>query len=300
MDFLHMLEKIRNPIVDNLMLAVTSFGEETALLVIALIVFWCVNKRHGYYIMSVGFIGSITNQFMKLSFRIPRPWVRDPSLTAVEGAVEGAGGYSFPSGHTQTAVGLLGAVAVTTRRHWLCGISMLGAVLVGFSRMYLGVHTPEDVLVGAVQSVLLLLILYPLIYGQEGKRIPWVLGTQILLAAAYLVYVELLDPAGLDAHNYESGLKNAYTFIGCTIGLLVVWFADRKLNFSTDALWWGQLLKVGLGLLVVLAVKEGMRIPLEALCGGHMIARAIRYFLIVVVAGVIWPLTFRFVPKENS
>jgi uncharacterized membrane protein len=145
-----------------------------------------------------------------------------------------------------------------------------------------------------------LLILYPLIYGQEGKRIPWVLGAQILLAAAYLVYVELLDPAGLDAHNYESGLKNAYTFIGCTIGLLVVWFADRKLNFSTDALWWGQLLKVGLGLLVVLAVKEGMRIPLEALCGGHMIARAIRYFLIVVVAGLVWPLTFRFVPKENS
>lgn len=300
MDFLHMLEKIRNPIVDNLMLAVTSFGEETALLVIALIVFWCVNKRHGYYIMSVGFIGSITNQFMKLWFRIPRPWVRDPSLTAVEGSVEGAGGYSFPSGHTQTAVGLLGAVAVTTRRRWLCGISMLGAVLVGFSRMYLGVHTPADVLVGAAQSVLLLLVLHPLIYGQDGKRIPWVLTAQILIATSYLIYVELLDPRGLDVHNYESGLKNAYTFMGCTIGLLVVWFVDRKLNFSTDALWWGQLLKVGLGLIVVLGVKEGLRAPLEALCNGHLIARAIRYFLIVVVAGIVWPMTFRFVPKETK
>ena len=300
MEFLHMLENIRFPVLDQLMLAVTTFGEETALLVIALIVFWCVNKNHGYYIMSVGFIGSITNQFMKLWFRIPRPWVRDPSLMAVEGAVEGAGGYSFPSGHTQTAVGLLGAVAVTTRRRWLSGLSILGAVLVGFSRMYLGVHTPADVLVGGVQSVLLLLVLHPLIYGKEGKRIPWVLIAQILLASAYLVYVELLDPADLDAHNYESGMKNAYTFIGCTIGLLIVWLADRKINFSTDALWWAQLLKIGLGLAIVLAVKEGMRTPLEMLCSGHLIARSIRYFLIVIVAGVVWPLTFRFFPKENT
>lgn len=300
MELLHMLEGIRASWLDKLMLAVTTFGEETALLVIALIVFWCVNKRHGYYIMSVGFIGSITNQFMKLCFRIPRPWVRDPSLTAVEGAVEGAGGYSFPSGHTQTAVGLLGAVAVTTRRRWLCALSMFGAVLVGFSRMYLGVHTPADVLIGAAQSVLLLLVLYPLIYGRDGKGIPWVLGAQIILAAAYLVYAELLDPATLDAHNYESGMKNAYTFIGCTIGLLVVWLVDRKLDFSTDAIWWGQLLKVGLGLLAVLAVKEGLRAPLDALCGGHLIARSIRYFLIVVMAGIVWPLTFRFVPKENA
>ena len=300
MEFLHMLEKIRVPLIDQFMLAITTFGEETALLVIALIVFWCIDKRNGYYIMSVGFIGSITNQFMKLWFRIPRPWVRDPSLTVVEGSVEGAGGYSFPSGHTQTAVGLLGAVAVTTRRRWLCGLSMLGAILVGFSRMYLGVHTPADVLVGAAQSVLLLLVLHPLIYGHNGKRIPWVLASQILIAASYLIYVELLDTTGLDAHNYESGLKNAYTFIGCTIGLLVVWTADQKLRFSTDALWWGQLLKVGLGLIIVLAVKEGLRAPLEALCNGHMIARAIRYFLIVVVAGIVWPLTFRFVPKEKK
>ena len=300
MDFLHMLQNIRFSLLDSFMLAITTFGEETALLVIALVVFWCGNKRHGYYIMSVGFIGSITNQFMKLLFRVPRPWVRDPSLTAVEGAVEGAGGYSFPSGHTQTAVGLLGAVAVTTKRRWLCGLCMLGAILVGFSRMYLGVHTPADVLVGAVQSVFLLLVLHPLIFDHNGKYIPWVLVAQILVAMGYLVYVELLDPSSLDAHNYESGVKNAYTLIGCTVGLTVVWFADRKLDFSTDAIWWGQFLKVGLGLLVVLVVKEGMRAPLDFLCNGHLISRAIRYFLIVVVAGVVWPLTFCFVPKENA
>lgn len=300
MSFLKILEELRLPWLDKFMLAITTFGEETALLVVGLIVFWCVNKKHGYYIMSVGFIGSITNQFMKLLFRIPRPWVRDPSLTVVEGSVEGAGGYSFPSGHTQSAVGLLGAIAVTTRRQWLCALSILGAILVGFSRMYLGVHTPADVLVGAAQSVLILLVLYPLALKYDGKYLPWVLGAQILIALSYLIYVELLDPTGLDPHNYESGMKNAYTLIGCTIGLFVVWLADKKLDFKTEAVWWAQLIKVGLGLIVVLAVKEGMKAPLEFICNGHLISRAIRYFLIVVVAGIVWPLTFRFLPKENS
>lgn len=305
MEFLYLLEKIRVPGLNEFMLAITTLGEETALLVIALILFWCADKRHGYYTLAVGLLGTIANQFMKLLFRIPRPWVRDPGFTALEQAKEGAGGFSFPSGHTQTAVGVLGAVAATTRRRWLAVISILGAFLVGFSRMYLGVHTPADVAVGALQSLVLLAVMYPLIYKKDGKFIPWVLVAQILIAAFYTVYVEGLRPQLLTAdeaayHNIESGIKNAYTLLGCTTGLLAVWLADRKLNFDTKAIWWGQILKVVLGLIVVLAVKEGLRAPLDLLCDGHLISRAIRYFLIVVTAGVLWPLTFRFVPKEKA
>lgn len=305
MEFLYFLEKLRLPGLNEFMLAITTFGEETALLVIALIVFWCVDKRHGYYILGVGLLGTVANQFMKLLFKIPRPWVRDPNFTALEAAKEGAGGFSFPSGHTQSAVGLMGSVAVTTKRRWLsvCAISI--AVLVGFSRMYLGVHTPADVAVGALQSIILLAVMHPLVYKKEGKLIPWMLGAMILIAAAFTLYVEGLRPQLLTAdepsvHNIESGIKNAYTLLGCTTGLLVVWFADRKLNFDTKAIWWAQIYKTIIGLALVLAVKEGLRSPLEALCTGHMLSRAIRYFLIVITAGILWPLCFRFFPKEKK
>ena len=60
MDFLYLLEKIRVPILNELMLAVTELGGETPFLVIALIVFWCVNKRSGYYVLSVGFLGTLS------------------------------------------------------------------------------------------------------------------------------------------------------------------------------------------------------------------------------------------------
>ena len=305
MEFLYFLEKLRMPGLNEFMLAITTLGEETALLVIALIVFWCVDKRKGYYVLTVGLLGTVFNQFMKLLFRVPRPWIRDPNFTILEQAREGAGGFSFPSGHTQSAVGLFGSLAVTTKRRWLSILCIVLAVLVGFSRMYVGVHTPADVLVGTLQSVLLLALLHPLVFKKDGKFIPWLLGAMILISFVFLLYVESLraecfTAGDAIAHNIESGIKNAYTLLGCTTGLLVVWFADRKLNFSTDALWWAQLLKVGIGLILVLLVKEGMRAPLEAVFAGHMAARAVRYFLIVVVAGIVWPLSFKFFPKKES
>ncbi len=260
--------------------------------------------RRGYYVLTVGLLGTVFNQFMKLLFRVPRPWIRDPNFTILEQAREGAGGFSFPSGHTQTAVGLFGAIAVTTRRRWLCAVSILLAILVGFSRMYIGVHTPADVLAGAAQSVLLLLVLHPLVFKKDGKFIPWLLGGMILISVLFLGYVEGLSAECFAESDYydnvASGIKNAYTLLGCTAGLLAVWFADRKLNFSTDAVWWAQLLKIGIGLILVLAVKEGLRAPLEALFAGHLAARAVRYCLIVVVAGILWPLSFRLFPKKEE
>ena len=56
-------------------------------------------------------------------------------------------------------------------------------------------------------------------------------------------------------------------------------------------------MKVVLGLGLVLLVKEGLRSPLESIFAGHLAARAVRYFLIVLVAGILWPLTFRWFGK---
>lgn len=295
MGFLSLLEGIRFPLLTEFMLLITRLGEETAFLVIALIVFWCVDKYRGYYLLGVGLFGNLANQFLKITCRVPRPWVRDVNFAAVEEAKAAAGGYSFPSGHTQTAFGTFGAIAATTKRKWLAAVAVGIAVIVGFSRMYLGVHTPEDVLVGAGMALAMVWGFRFVTLGEGKKYIPVVFGVCLLLSGAFLAYVELFPfPADLDAHNYESAVKNAYTFLGCFAGVLVVYFADeKKLRFSTEAVWWAQLLKTVFGLAAVLLVKEGLRAPLEAVFGGHMIARALRYFLIVVVAGIVWPLSFR-------
>jgi len=294
MEFLYLLEKIRIPVLNEFMLLITQLGEETAFLVVALIVFWCVDKYKGYYVLGVGLMGTLASQFMKVLCKIPRPWVKDENFTILEQAREAADGYSFPSGHTQSAVGTFGAVAASEKKRAVAIICIVLAALVGFSRMYVGVHTPADVLVGAGLSVVLILILRPLMLGKKRLIAPvyWVM---LGLSVAFMLFMEFYpNPETLDSHNYESALKNAYTLLGCSAGVLVIYFVDeKKLHFTNEAVWWAQILKVVLGLLVVLAVKEGMRTPLEALFGGHMAARAVRYFLVVLAAGSLWPLTFK-------
>lgn len=297
MEFLYLLEKLRMPGLDEFMLMITRLGEETAFLVLALIFFWCVDKKRGYLLMSVGFIGTMANQFMKLWFRIPRPWVLDPEFTILEQAKEAAAGYSFPSGHTTSAVGTFGSIAATAKRKWSTWLCILLAVLVGFSRMYIGVHTPLDVMVGALTSLVLILALRRIVL--ENRHMLWVLRGMMVMAIGLLMFVTLYPfPDDVDSHNLASGLKNAYTMVGSVAGVGFVYLMEKKyVNFPTGAVWWAQILKAVLGFGLVLAVKEGLRAPLEAVFGDPYSARMVRYLLIVIVAGLIWPMTFRFFSK---
>lgn len=297
MDVLRFLESIRLPALDTLMQLITEGGGELVFMVLAITVFWCIDKRCGYYIFTVGFFGTIINQFLKLAFRIPRPWVLDPNFTIVESARAGAAGYSFPSGHTQNAVGTFGGLARYTKKRWVRVVCIVLAVLIPFSRMYLGVHTPLDVGVSVLVALVLLFAFYPLFSSDERQsRAMWyVLAAVIVLAAAYLAFVlAYAFPADIDADNLAEGTKTAFTMAGAVLGLLAVYAADRyKLQFDTKAPLLGQILKLVLGLALLVAIKAGLKAPLHALFGGYF-ADLVRYFLMVLFAGCVWPLTFGF------
>lgn len=291
MEFLYLLEKIRFPLLDELMLMVTQLGEETAFLATAIITFWCFDKNRGYYLMTVGFIGTILNQFLKLLCRIPRPWMLDPDFTIVEEAREAASGYSFPSGHSQSAVGTFGGLAVFVKNATLRWVLITIAVLVPFSRMYLGVHTPADILVGSGCAVAMI---FGFRFVSDGKGFGVMLGIMSVLAVVFICFVEFFPfPDDLDPHNYASAVKNAYTLSGCIFGMVIVYLIDKKwVNFPVKAIWWAQLIKVAVGLGLVLAVKSGSKAILNDLFGDSW-GTFIRYMLIVLVAGILWPLTFR-------
>lgn len=295
MDILKALASLRNPVLDKLMQGVTYLGEELVFMAVALILFWCVDKWKGYFILAVGFIGTILNQFLKLAFRVPRPWVRDPSFEIVESARNGAGGYSFPSGHTQNAVGTFGGIARGTKKTWLRVVLIVLSCLIAFSRMYLGVHYPTDVGVALVTAVVLIFVLYPIM--QKAKNDPrWmygVLGCMTLVAIGYLCYLNLWKfPADLDADNYKEGLSNGWKLFGALVGLIVAYSIDeRKIRFREQAPLPGQICKVVVGLALIVGLKSGLKAVFGMISDGAFWDAA-RYFLIVVFAGAVWPLSF--------
>lgn len=298
MGFLHLLENIRYGFLDALFLVITALGEEMAFMAVAVIVFWCISKKDGYYILSVGFVGTTINQFLKLVFRIPRPWVLDPDFSAVEGAVPEAQGYSFPSGHTQNAVGTFGGIAFLAKKNWLKIVGICLCVLIPFSRMYLGVHTPLDVGVSII--IALILIFAVKIVIDKAYDTPYgmyiFLGGMLVLSVGHLLFVELYQfPADIDPHNYESGLKNAYTLLGALLGMLVAYPLEKKyINFDVSGKWYTQVIKCAVGLGLLVGLKELLKLPLEALFPALTVARAIRYGLLVIFAVVIYPSTFKY------
>lgn len=304
MSFLYFLEDLRTPFFDTFFSLITTLGEELIFIVVGLACFWCISKRTGYYVLSVGFLGTVLNQFLKLLFRIPRPWVLDKEFTIVESARAEASGYSFPSGHTQSAVGNFGSIARIARSVWVriaCGIV---CVLVPLSRMYLGVHTPADVLTSLVIAIILVFVMHPLVDRAlrtiSSARLFF--GSFLLIAVAYLLYVLLFPfPSDIDLHNYQSGLENAYKILGCILGLWISFEVDHHfIRFDTRAVWWAQLLKLVLGLIPLLLIQKGLKAPLLMLFGGNNLAHGVRYLLIVLFAGCIWPLTFRFFARLGA
>ena len=300
MEFLYLLEGIRNPVFDAIVGILTYLGDEIAFLAVALAVFWCFSKHKGYYLLSVGFIGVLANQALKLIFRIPRPWVLDPNFKPVESAVPAATGYSFPSGHTQNAASTFGGLARSSKKLWARITFAAVVLLVAFSRMYLGVHTPKDVIVSLVIGAVLVFALYPLFrYAQKNEKAYYVIFASLFAISLIYVAFTLIYPnfVTLDQAHIHSGIENGATIAGATAGILISYPIEKKyICFEEKAPLLGQIVKLLVGLAIVLALKSG----LKAIFGGddeHMILRAVRYCLLVVFSAGVYPLTFKYFQK---
>ena len=304
MSFLYFLEDLRNPVLNVIMQLITHCGEELVFMAVAMFFIWCVDKKHGYYLLTVGFLGTQINQLLKVTFRIERPWKLDPDFKAVESAIPEATGYSFPSGHTQSSVGTFGGIARLTKKRWvriLCGAMCL---LVPFSRMYLGVHTPLDTSVSFAIGLLLVFLLYPIINRsfENLKAMRILFAIMIVWCIGQVCFMEFFPfPADAEGEELYSALKNAYKMLGAVLGFYGVYELDRKyIRYdAADGSLLNKLLRWGLGLAGTVVVQTLCYAVFGLLPGEHgaLFCRLLSYMLMVLFAGAVWPLTFPFFKK---
>ena len=312
MDMLRGLEAARTPFMDKLMSALTVLGEEMAFIALGLVIFWCVSKRFGYRFIFIYLLGAVVNQVLKALFMIPRPWVIDGRLSIVESAREGASGFSFPSGHTQSAVLMYGGIASAFKGRAgriLACVAALIVAIVGFSRMYLGVHTLLDVGVSLITGVIILALLMRK-NSRFGERPGAYLAAAAGVCAAAAGLIVLINavcvPADLEpyynaaekAEMIGGSLKDAWTLLGSALGLLLGYFVETKfVDFDPKAVWWAQIIKVVVGLAVILGLRIGLKAVLGMISNSPAM-NCVRYFILTFVGVAVLPILFKLFPKK--
>ena len=301
MEFLLFLESVRTPFLDFIFNIITHFGDEAVAVVVLVVFLWCGNKSAAYNMLYCTFFNLGTNQLLKNIFKVPRPWVKNPELTIVESAREAASGYSFPSGHTANATVLFGCIAAKAMGIWKKLLLIILILLIGFSRMYLGVHSPADVITSWVLGGAFVVGISAVFQAAEKNNKADIIlnGALVLYAVIIVIYMEIMkSPA--DANSMD-GLKNGYTILGLALGLVTARYADKyKIKWETKASVWGQILKCICGIILIALTAFAVRQPAKLITGGHYCHYAIRYFLIVAVGGILWPMTFRFWSKFGT
>jgi glycerophosphoryl diester phosphodiesterase len=175
------------------------------------------------------------SQAFKNIFKIERPWVQDSRIEPVSEAVAGAGGYSFPSGHTARATAVWGALGAYL---WKCSGKVLSAVcwaivvLVAFSRNYLGVHTLKDVLAAFAVGLLFVYIFEKVLTWVEKGSNRDVIVAVIVLIACFVPMLKV------------GCISNA----GAGMGIVIGWVIERHfIGFEIEGKWHERCVRFAVG-----------------------------------------------------
>ena len=236
---LKFLESIRSEPLTLIVTCITMMAESLFLVAILAILYWCVDKERSKRLGWMMTVNLAANGIVKNLVRMPRPF--DVGVVSPLRAST-ATGYSFPSGHTQTATSFwVGAMLILKTR----GVIVLGTILIvltAFSRLYLGVHWPMDVL-GAIVLGLIFTYMANALIDEHGKMTKWhVLGASIVLLVCLIFKV--------DSDLYKSAAALWGFVIGC-------YLEQHYVNFETAGPMKMQVKKVVFGMVILAIIYIG-------------------------------------------
>ena len=223
-------------ILEEFLFRMTYLADKNNVIILAAMIYWCVDKEYGDWLWLGWSANRLFNDLLKAIFCIPRPWVRDPRVSPSAEAKASATGYSFPSGHATGGASVYGSGVLYRKfKRWLRILFGVIMVLVAFSRPYLGVHTPQDVLCGVAVGLLVMWCAQKYISWEkehpDKELLILVIGVLIISAIAVFAW---LKPYPADDFAGKA-VTDIYKGTGWCLAVIISRFLEhRYVGFSTD------------------------------------------------------------------
>ncbi len=273
----------------------SAFGEELLIVAVMGFLYWGLNKEFGKYVGVNVLVANVWNPMIKNVILRLRPYfvpgyevnllrLIDSDADAMDVAAQG---YSFPSGHSTSAVAVYGSLAVHEKRKktlWVLAIVL--PLLVGFSRVFVGAHFPTDVICGWLLGAVIV-ILVP--WLREKIRNRWLFNAVLLLAS-------------LPGFFYCTS-NDYYTSFGMLVGFILAEpFEEKFVRFENTSSILRCILRTLGGALVFFGLNEALKLPFpkEPLEAGDFTAhliRVLRYAAVIFADVALYPMLFRYTGK---
>jgi membrane-associated phospholipid phosphatase len=279
-EVLEFIQEFRNPFFDFLFNFISFLGEDYTYITVLAILYYAYDKKLAEVVAFSLFTTASINALLKAIFMAPRPFTKYPDRV-VNLRPETAGGYSFPSGHTQGFTTFTFSLFFKEKKKFLLIIALILSLLMAISRMYLGVHFLEDVTVSLVLGVLIaygLVMLYNKT-RESGKHI----GVYIITLVVLSPFLLFLD------------YKSFFTSYGLLLGFtLAMWLEQTYVNFDVKVSIYKRIIRILLGIILMLIVQVGLKYVFELVFGETHLLNLIRYGLISFVGLGLFPMTFKY------
>ena len=270
----------------------SAFGEELVLILLLTFLYWCYDKKFGEFVGATIIIGLVFNPLLKNIFWRRRPYFDHESIKCLRPVDKSADiydvaaqGFSFPSGHSTNAVSTYSSMAVRGRKKFLTVVACIMPLLIGLSRMTVGVHYPTDVLCGWILGGICV-VLSAFLFNKVSEEKRWLMYLIIFsISCIGLLYCKTSD---------------YFTSLGLMGGAFLAFeFEKRYVKFENTRKPLVCVIRILLGGIVYLGLNTLLKVPFssEFLSSGTFAAglvRTVRYLIVAFVTVGVYPLTFRF------
>ncbi len=247
---------------------ITFLGDEYFYLILFPFILWSVDFKRGAKLGFIFLVSVCLNMLLKDFIQQPRPFIMMPGINLISET-----GFGLPSGHAQNSIVIWGIISSWLKNKPFKGFMFLLIVLIGLSRIYLGVHFPSDVLGGWIVGGVLLIFYF----NYMDKISSWIDGLtpirQIVLIPIFPILLTLVHP--------EKEFVNIMGIVtGVGIGLVLFY---RYYDFKFDGNLLKRIVRFVFGIIITIPIYFGFKYLRPATSSSLFIPV---YFLIKVIFGV--------------